>query len=281
MATSPGAFYSQFVSPDELAFVTKALSKFRHDESSGLSGDDIDGTNQNDIITLKHGQSVGDAGAGFDVALSGDSVQMNASLESVILTGHRNVDVIGNDQANRIIGNDANNHLTGGGGGDVLAGEAGNDSILGGAGADTLLGGAGADSLDGGAAGDHLEGGDGNDQLFGGNGNDELFGDDGNDTITGDGGNDTIHGGMGTDQLFGGAGNDTFVIQAHDDGIDKIMDFHQGDVIDLSDTSTHGFKSLSFNSDGHGNTLVTLKDGTEFKLMGIDPADIKKSWFHF
>jgi hypothetical protein len=38
---------------------------------------------------------------------------------------------------------------------------------------------------------------------------------------------------------------------------------------------------LAFRSDGSGNTIVTLEDGTRFKLMGLDPADIRKGWFEF
>lgn len=84
----------------------------------------------------------------------------------------------------------------------------------------TVLSGAGADQIAGGAKVDFLNGGAGNDQLFG------L------------GGNDTLIGGLGTDALRGGLGKDVFRFETADDSKvgagDSIVDFHQGDKIDLS-----------------------------------------------
>jgi hypothetical protein len=67
--------------------------------------------------------------------------------------------------------------------------------------------------------------------------------------------------------------------------IDTISGFNpQDDVIDLSGTAAHGakFRGLDLKSDGDGNTIVTVKgDGTQFKLVGFDPSDIKASFFDF
>jgi len=274
MATTPSAFFGQYVSPAEAAILAAGLDNFRHqfDDPHPAAGENIHGTAGNDIIFVGNGDTLTHAGAGYDVAVTGGDFTMGNDLEAVVLTGSRNSDVIGNSLDNDIVGNAGRNNLSGAGGDDRIVAGAGNDTVTGGSGDDSIYGDAGRDSLVGGV---------GDDSLIGGAGHDALFGGAGDDTLMGGTGNDTLVGGHGTDKLVGGAGNDVFVIQAHDDGVDKIMDFQSGDLIDLSGTSTHAFKDLTFDSDGHGNTVVTLKDGTEFKLMGFDPADIKKAFFHF
>jgi len=309
MATTPSAFYGDYVKASEAAFLAQGLSDFQNNQPDASGGGtDVHGTSANDIIFVGAGDTLTSAGAGYDVAVTGNNMQMNSDLEAVVLTGHNNASIIGNDLANDIVGNSGrnmidagagddkvvagqgNDSVSGGAGNDSIFGDAGNDVLSGGVGADDLEGGIGKDTLTGGAGDDTLVGGDGNDvlsgqgdndSLDGGAGNDQLFGGNGNDTLMGGIGNDTLVGGHGTDQLTGGGGDDVFVIQAHDDGVDKIMDFHTGDKIDLSETNTHSFSDLTFHSDNHGNTVVELKDGTTFKLMGFDPADIKKAFFQF
>lgn len=291
MATTPGAFFDDYVSPDELSFLTKGVGSFQNlFEAGPAAGQHVSGTSQGDIIFLGKNDTLDGAGGGTDVVVTGGDFTMANDVEAVVLVGSRNSDVTGNDANNKIVGNSGDNVIDAGSGKDVIVANRGNDDVLGGAGNDTVFGdagndtidgGAGKDSLDGGAGNDSILGGTGDDEIFGGTGNDQLFGGAGDDTIMGGAGKDTLVGGDGNDTLFGDDGKDTFVIQAHDHGVDKIMDFEQGDVIDLSGTNTNSFKDLSYASDGHGNTLVTLKDGTQFKLMGIDPGDIKKGWFHF
>jgi len=292
MATTPSAFFEHFTNSHEAALLAQGLSNFERDfnDAHPAAGSHVHGSADNDIIFLGNGDTLDGAGAGYDVAVTGSSIIMNDDLEAVVLTGSHNSDVAGNSLDNDIVGNSGRNLLDGGSGDDVIAGRQGNDFLIGGSGNDTLLGDRGNDNLSGGIGNDSLVGGLGNDSLAGGggddvlngnSGNDHLFGGSGNDTLMGGTGDDTLVGGRGTDELTGGAGKDVFVIQAHDDGVDKITDFHAGDKIDLSDTNSHSFSDLTFHSDNHGNTVVELKDGTTFKLMGFDPADIKKAFFQF
>jgi Ca2+-binding RTX toxin-like protein len=49
-------------------------------------------------------------------------------LVNIILTGAKNMNILGNDQDNRLTGNDGNNVITGGKGNDVIAGGKGEDT---------------------------------------------------------------------------------------------------------------------------------------------------------
>ena len=69
-------------------------------------------------------------------------------------------------------------------------------------------GNSGKDSVNGTAANDVIFGAGGNDMLYGGAGNDTIYGDDGNDILRGEAGDDYLYGGAGSDQLYGGAGDD-------------------------------------------------------------------------
>ncbi|MGO4706852.1 calcium-binding protein [Microvirga sp. 2MCAF38] len=246
----------------------------------------------------------------------------NTGFRGVVLTGSSNASVKGSALADNIVGNagknaikaglgndvvsggDGNDTIFGEAGNDKLFGDAGDDKIYGGDGNDIAYGGAGNDTIFGDAGNDQLYGDDGNDKLSGGLGNDKLYGDAGNDTLDGMVGNDKLFGGAGDDRLLGGAGNDTltggigsdflkggagrdkFVMEKGNPGdMDTIADFKpKEDLIDLSATAAHNskFSGLELTSDGHGNTIVTVKDdGTQFKLVGFDPNEVKASFFHF
>ena len=93
---------------------------------------------------------------GTDSVLAGLSYTLPQSVEQLVLTGHNDIDGVGNAQDNQITGNSGNNHL---------AGVDGNDRLLGGDGNDILDGGSGDDWLDGGAGSDSMRGGIGNDSY--------------------------------------------------------------------------------------------------------------------
>jgi Ca2+-binding RTX toxin-like protein len=91
----------------------------------------------------------------------------------------------------------------------------------------------------GGLADGEIDGGGGDDLLVGGQEDDDLYGRDGRDTLRGGGGEDTIYGGTGGDRLAGGAGRDIFLYLSRAESSvgtnrDTILDFGDGDVIDLS-----------------------------------------------
>ncbi|HMR31255.1 MAG TPA: hypothetical protein PKA13_09585 [Geminicoccaceae bacterium] len=147
-------------------------------------------------------------------ALSGDDL--------VVLSRTRNLGLL-------FDGNAGNDTITGSSHTDRIRGDPGDDSLFGHGGDDTLWGSDDADRLDGNAGADRLDGGNGTDHLRGGVGNDRLSGGDGADILRGD---------AGRDSLTGGAGDDTFDFFLTDHSqpgaADRITDFAQGDLIDLS-----------------------------------------------
>jgi alpha-tubulin suppressor-like RCC1 family protein len=199
-----------------------------------------------------------------------------------------------------LIGSRGADLLRGGAGNDEVRGGQGDDRIAGGTGDDTLGGGRGDDRLDGGAGDDRLGGSVGEDQLFGGDGDDALFGNDGNDTLDGgvdddvlrgradddlliggagvdtlrgDDGDDTLEGGAGNDILFGGAGADTIVFRTGD-GVDRLRDFADGDVIalDIGAASVDDILAAAVES-GRG-VFLALGVGDALVLEGVSLASL-------
>jgi Ca2+-binding RTX toxin-like protein len=102
----------------------------------------------------------------------------------------------------------------------------------------------------------------GNDTLSGTAGNDVIFGGLGNDVITTNGGND---------RLSGGAGADTFKI-SNVAGTVRILDFGQGDTLDLSAFGLSG--RPTFTQTGYTDTIIQL-DADNFVIVeGYLPAQL-------
>ena len=95
---------------------------------------------------------------------------------------------------------------------------------------------------------------------LGGGGVDQLLGGAGNDDLTGNKGDDEIAGGAGDDTLTGGLGADSFIYTSADDGVDTIIDFEEGDVIDLSEV-------LNVSPEDDVNEFVAI-DG---ETLQVDP----------
>lgn len=85
---------------------------------------------------------------------------------------------------------------------------------------------------------------------------DDFNGGRGDDVIRGMAGNDCIGGGDGADILWGNAGKDVFVFRTGDDK-DRIMDFREGDRIDVS-----GIDAIKSWSDLKNNHLRQYNDHT-------------------
>ncbi len=107
------------------------------------------------------------------------------------------------------------------------------------------------------------------------------------DRMFGDSGSDTLNGGAGNDRLTGGSGEDTFVFDGVNFGVDRIVDFTEGeDLLDLSALSiaSGGFAALDTNGDdlldrnddsidGGGRTLhLVLAEGS-IQLMGVSALE--------
>ena len=159
-----------------------------HDELRGQSGNDIlHGGDGDDFIDGGVGIDAASGGLGNDtyhvdnaadtvVELTGEggsdllassvdyTLAAGAEVEVMFAKGNANLDLTGNEFANRIFGNGGSNTLDGAGGDDDLRGQAGADRIIGGAGDDIIRGGEGDDTIvqTGGADGrDLIDGGSG------------------------------------------------------------------------------------------------------------------------
>lgn len=95
---------------------------------------------------------------------SGASIE---TLEATDVSGLAQIDLAGNEIANKMIGNAAVNYMTGGGGDDLLVGLGGDDVLFGGAGNDLMYGGPGSDTYYVDSAGDvtYEEGRGGRDRV--------------------------------------------------------------------------------------------------------------------
>lgn len=179
-------------------------------------------------------------------------------------TGNFTLTVNGEDGAqNVIIGTEGSN---------VLLGTDGDDAIAAYGGADYAWGRDGADVIDG---------GEGNDYVFGGIGNDVMNGGEGSDTLFGDAGNDVLIGDKGNDRMTGGAGADTFMFRSGF-GHDTVMDFGDGDVIDLAGGDFTDFADLADHlSDTALGAVLTLDDGSTLTLSHVEKADLNADHFLF
>lgn len=171
-------------------------------------------------------------------------------------------------------------------GSDTILGGEGNDIIFGGNGNDMIVGGHGTDIIFGGNGQDLLIGGDGDQALFGGNGNDMIVGGTGNQLLSGGNGNDVIIAGEGNDTMIGGHGHDTFMFGSGG-GRDVVMDFHQGDVLQIQ-RNINGLNVTNaadlvshISNDGHGNVVIDLGNGDNVTLIGIKPEDLQHDLNHF
>jgi len=123
------------------------------------------------------------------------------------------------------------------------------------------------DSLLGTRSADTLEGQGGDDIITALDGNDVLEGGSGNDTLRGGGDNDTLDGGSGNDLLVGDDGADTFVLSLGM-GQDTIGDFDVAvDSLDLSALSPAEQAAITITTDGDGNEVHTLSDGSSVTLV--------------
>lgn len=123
--------------------------------------------------------------------------------------------------------------------------------------------GSGDDLVFGSVNADKINAGIGADIVYGGKGNDYLLGHDGNDKIIGEAGRDI---------LDGGADDDIFIYRAIADstlaltGRDRIIDFEDGDLIDLSNIA--GISTATLTLDANFNdTVPNGTDAAEIRII--------------
>jgi hypothetical protein len=253
--------------------------------------DVVRGGNGRDRLFGDNGQDVVIGGRGRDLLKggTGDDRLFGGRGKDRLKGGSGSDFLKGGQQRDRLSGGTGNDVLAGGRGHDLLRGDNGNDRLKGNRGMDRLRGAKGRDWLSGGLGGDRISGGKGKDRLFGGRGHDYLNGNEGDDVLKGgrgrdhlDGGagNDIIKGGLRNDRLVGGtgddvlvggrrndvltggAGRDRFVYRGVFEGHDRITDFGQGDVVDLS--------SLRLGQNALGKQVQLEQVGTS-TVIRLDP----------
>lgn len=277
----------------------------------GLSANDISG---NSISGMQRGAQIENGGSfkqidgqdagGRVVGTSGDDVVTGSAVNGSELYGKN-----GNDE---VVGGAGNDIVHGGKGEDVLFGGSGDDLVRGGSGDDVLIGGQGNDIYNGGSGVDVLsyaqldDGIDlnastkttktasGSDTFSSievfqtTNSADTIRGSDKNEVFIANGGDDVIRSAGGRDTLGGGEGNDTFQYFARDvvksdgthRGVDTIMDYAAGDIIDVSNIAKGDAGAISLVSNDDGGLMVrAIIKGVEVdvvELVGVsDPAEVR------
>ena len=243
------------------------------------SGEEINGTEENDLILGKNGNNIINAYAGDDVIFEdgGNDVIDGGDGNDMIYAGADNDLVLGGDGNDAIYAGLGDDVVFGGDGHDAIFAEGGNDVVFAGNGNDVISGGWGNDVLSGDDGNDQVYGEAGSDALFGRAGNDELLGMDGNDRLDGGTGHDLLDGGAGADEMIGGTGNDTYVVddlgdtvtELTDEGLDSVrasIDYVLGgNVENLTLTGTANLSGSGNALDNHltGNSGDNRLDGGE------------------
>ena len=246
-----------------------------NDRVVGADGNDtLNGGSGNDRIRGDDGDDIIEGGTGNDNIVGG--------IGDDEISGQSGIDrILGDSGADTISGGTGNDRINGNTGDDIINGDADNDNLLGGAGNDIIDGGSGIDRLVGNSGDDILNGGSGDDRLTGSSGEDTLNGDSGEDTLNGGSNSDTLNGGTGDDRLAGGTGDDTFVFEANF-GEDRISDFEDGELLDVSALGVTGLSGLDIVADGN-NTLISVAGDADnvITLVNVDPATLDASNFTF
>lgn len=212
-----------------------------------------------------------------------------------LMGGHGDDRIWGNSGNDVLLGGEGNDALFGGKGNDRLDGGIGNDLLNGGSGSDVLFAGEGDDRLIGGAGSDTLsfEGVKtdgvkvdlnghvasssvtGTDKI---SGVENVMGSMGDDTIAGDKRANVLDGGAGNDALRGRGGADTLVVSDGDDtlvwfgkdvvdakgnhlGVDTVIGFGVGDVLDFSAFAKGDADSIAIKNGNDGAHVYATIDG--------------------
>jgi len=249
--------------------------------SGGRGRDVLVGNAGDDIIEAGFQDDYVDGGTGDDtINDAGGSDELRGNIGNDIIDGRDGQDLIfGGNGLDRIRGGDDADYIDGGNGNDTIFGGAADDEIRGNTGSDMIDGGTGNDLIFAGRGFDTVFGGNGSDTIRGGNGEDILDGGNGSDILIGENGRDTIIGGSGNDVMSGGFNLDTFVFAEANSGNDRIVDFKQGETIDLSFHAGLTFADLVITEVGEA-ALIDYGFGT-IQLDNVDVSLVTADDFLF
>ena len=273
------------------------------DTFSGI--ENVQGSQQSDAI-------IGNGEGNLLSGLGGDDILNGLGGNDNIVGGAGNDRLFGGDGGDALLGQSGNDRLFGGEGVDALYGGEGDDILSGGAGRDTLDGGSGFDTASycGSEAGvvadlsgastasdilrgiervigsefdDTITGGSMTDILLGGGGDDVVSGGAGDDSLFGGAGADTLLAGAGRDFLTGGAGDDTFVVSSDDAGLATVLDFADGDSVDVSGLGADfdTFAEIQAAARNAGGTVVIDFGGSRLQILDMQIEDLTADMFDF
>jgi len=260
---------------NDIINVTSGINSDLHD--GGDDNDTIDWLASN-VSGGTFDLQTGTASSGGSTEQMLNFENLNGTNNADIITGNFGNNILnGNGGSDQIFGGTGDDTIDGGSGSDIIQGGFGTDTVAGGSGNDTfaILTGEFSDDIDGGAdtdllvvnsradfaltldmnagtytlqgpqntivnvenvsgtqLGDSITGNGFANSFFGNGGNDSLFGDGGNDQLFGGADNDSLIGGQGVDRLDGGTGNDTMEGGLGNDRyiVDSVGDVIQGEI---------------------------------------------------
>ncbi|WP_422087313.1 S8 family serine peptidase [Variovorax sp.] len=247
----------------------------------GAEADDMAGGAGNDTYVVDDQLDAvhEDVNAGIDTVESSVSWTLGKNLESLTLTGTRNINATGNELANVLTGNAGDNILDGAQGADSMTGGAGNDTYYVDDVGDTVT-----EAVDGGfdtvyasvntTLAANVEKG----VLLGaataltGNALDNtLIGNEQANWLNGGAGSDLLNGAGGDDTLDGGAGNDTYVM-GRGYGVDRISE---------NDATVGNRDTVLFDDTVDISQLWFRRAGNDLEVSLIGAGDrlVINSWY--
>jgi Ca2+-binding RTX toxin-like protein len=251
-------------------------------------GEELNGTEDKDLILGKNGNNIVNAYGGDDVIFEdgGNDIIYAGDGNDVVYSGDDNDLAFGEAGNDIVYAGKGDDIVLAGDGNDVVFADLGNDIVFGDEGNDFISGGFGNDVLSGDTGNDELYGESGNDALFGGDGDDKIVGLDGYDRLDGGAGDDMLDGGADEDEMIGGVGNDTYVVdniadvvtELLNEGTDTVntsIDYTLGTNLEnltlLGDKNLHGIgNELDNNLLGNsGNNILEGKEGNDTLNGGL------------